>query len=390
MDRFSGTSYGWKPDFEITLIVARLFMAGEIKLAMEGSDLDAKTAADPLTKPVRYKQVSILKRKVADAGSLKRARDLHKDLFAALARDDEDGLVADFRSQLGSWSTGFVSFAPVAAQKHCPGKPSVDTLAARIGKQQGIRDPFEYIEALNKDKEAWLDAGEDVGDLTAFHKQQVATWRKLLDALTLFDANRQALVKDAKAAAGLKELEALRANPAPYSQVNRIDPLVATVQAVNDQLAQDKREAALLSITAKILETQDALDKAHATPELSNQVLLPLQQLKLQVAALSSIPQIMYLQDQASDRIDEAMDAIAAAMPKPVLKVAEPTKTAPGAATGSLPAVLVPLSTGHLTGTAPKPSVTVDAASVSLKTYPWCRLASVSVSSEIVAVSCHC
>ena len=368
-DRFSGTSYGWKPDFEIALIVARLFMAGEIKLSMEGSDLDAKTAADPLTKPVRYKQVSILKRKVADAGSLKRARDLHKDLFAALAREDEDGLVADFRGQLGSWSADLASFAPVAAQKHYPGKPSIDTLAARIGKQQGIRDPFEYIEALNKDKDAWLDAGEDVSDLSAFYKQQVATWRKLLEALMLFDANRQALVKDGKAAAALNALEALRANPKPYSQVSRIDPLVATVQAVNDQLAQDKREAALLSITAKVLETQAALDQAHATPELSNQVLLPLQQLKVQVAALSSIPQIMYLQDQASDRLDEAMEAIAAAMPKPVPKVAEPTKTAPGVSTGNPPAAFAPLTTGPMTGIAPKPSVTVDAAAVSVKTY---------------------
>ena len=100
VDRYSAIPYGWKPDWETVLIIARLFMAGEIKLTLEGSDLDPTSAIDPLTKPARFKQVSILKRKLADAGSLKRARDLHKDLFARLPREDEDGLVADWRAQL--------------------------------------------------------------------------------------------------------------------------------------------------------------------------------------------------------------------------------------------------------------------------------------------------
>ena len=209
-------------------------MAGEIKLTMEGSDHDPKTAADPLCKPVRFKQVAILKRKVADAGSLKRARDVHKDICAALAREDEDGLVADFRTRLAGWDTDLRSFATVAAQKHYPGKTTIDTLTSRIGKRAAIRDPFEFIEALNKDKDVWLDAREDVSDLSAFYKQQVTTWRKLLDVLSVFEANREALLKDAKAAPALKELEALRANAAPYTLINRIDLLLATVQAVND------------------------------------------------------------------------------------------------------------------------------------------------------------
>lgn len=115
----------------------------------------------------------------------------------------------------------------------------------------------------------------------------------------------------------LKELVALRDNAAPYSAVNRIEPLVVAVQAVNDRLAHEKREKALLSIDAKIREVTDAMAKAQANPELCNKVLMPLQQLKTKVAGLSSIPQIMYLQDQAGDRLDEAMDAVAATVPKP-------------------------------------------------------------------------
>jgi len=92
-------------------------------------------------------------------------------------------------------------------------------------------------------------------------------------------------------------------------------------------------------------------------------VLLPLQQLKIQLAAQSSIPQILYLQGQGGDRLDEAMDAIAAAMPKPPLVAAAPAP-ALGPATPAAPP-----STGAAPGAVPKPSQVVRAADLSPKTY---------------------
>ena len=381
VERYSGIPYGWKPDWETVLVIARLFMAGEIKLTLEGADLDAKTALDPLGKPVRFKQVAILKRKLADAGSLMRARDLHKELFSSLAREDEDGLVADWRQQLGDWAQALNGFAPLANQKHHPGKAGIAALLARINKQQAIGDAFEYVEALNRGKDEWLDAGEDMADLGAFYGQQLPTWRKLLEALALFDANREALVKDAKAGAALKELDALRDNASPYAQISRIDPLLAAVLAVNDALAGNKREQALLSIDHKIAEVKQALAQAGATPELSNRVLLPLQTLKTKVAALADIPQILYLQNQAGDRLDEAMEAIgaavtaaAAAVAKAYPKVAAPSAgpvaapltTQDGRAGGISPA---PPPAANPDAAVPKPSQTVHAAHFSPKTY---------------------
>lgn len=45
----------------------------EFASAVEGLELDPASAADPLTKSVRFRQVSILKRKTADATAIKRA-----------------------------------------------------------------------------------------------------------------------------------------------------------------------------------------------------------------------------------------------------------------------------------------------------------------------------
>lgn len=331
VERFAGIPWGWKPEWETVLLVARLFMAGEIKLMLEGNDLDPVSAADPLTKSARFKQVSILKRKTADATTLRRARELYKDLFSQLGRDDEDSLVADYRTRLGEWHTELKSYAHTAATPHHPGKATIEAALARIGQQLAIRDSFAFIEALLAAKDEWQDAADDIHDLVSFYKTQITAWRKLLAALTQFADNAEALNKVPQAATALAELTRIRDNPQPYGQINRIEPLVAAVTTVNEQLAQEKREKALLSIDSKIAVVQKQLTASAATPELSNKALRPLQDLKARIAGLSSIAQILYLQGQGGDAMDDAIALIeaasVAAATAPPPKVASPGDT---------------------------------------------------------------
>jgi len=341
------------------LLVARLFMAGEIKLLLEGSDLDPASAADPLTKSARFKQVSILKRKTADATTLRRARELYKDLFSQLGRDEEDSLVADFRTRLGDWQTDLKSYALTAATPHHPGKTTIDTALARIGQQLAIRDSFAFIEALLSAKDDWQDAAEDIHDLINFYKTQITAWRKLLAALAQFSDNREALNKVPQAATALAELTLIRDNPQPYGQVNRIEPLVASVHTVNEQLAQDKREKALLSIDSKLAVVQKQLHATAAAPELCNKALKPLQDLKTRIAGLSSIAQILYLQGQGDEAMDDAITLIEAAAAKPAPVVASPGDAAKPVQTGQ-PNVPAP---------APKTTRVVRAAEFSNQPY---------------------
>lgn len=362
VDRFAGIPWGWKPEWEIVLLIARLFMAGEIKLMLEGSDLDPASAVDPLTKSARFKQVSILKRKTADASSLKRARELHKDLFQKLGREEEDNLVADFRARLSEWQDGLKSFALTASSTHFPGKPEIETAFARITQTLAIRDSFAFIEALLAAKEAWLDTAEDVHDLVNFYKTQITAWHKLLDGLRAFADNQQALNKVPQAAAALAELTQIRDNPKPYGQVNRIEPLLASVTAVNEQLAQDKREKALLSVDGKIAEVQAKLATAGATADLSNKALRPLQDLKTRIASQTSIAQILQLQEAGGDAMDDAINLInltEAAAAKPAHQAASPGDAAKPLQTGA-PNVPPPVA---------KTTRVIRAAELSCKTY---------------------
>ena len=334
VDRFAGIPWGWKPEWETVLLIARLFMAGEIKLVMEGADLDPAAAADPLTKTARFKQVSILKRKTADATALKRARELYKELFQKLGRDEEDALVADFRARLTQWQTDLNGFTLTASTAHHPGKADMDAALTRINQLLAIRDSFAFIESLLCAKDDWLDTAEDIHDLVNFYKTQIAAWRKLLEGLRAVADNREALNKVPQAAAALTDLTQIRAHPKPYGLVNRIEPLLATVGAVNDQLAHEKREKALLSIDAKVAEVQAKLNASGASSDLSNKALRALQDIKIHIASQSSIAQILYLQSQGGDAMDDAVSLIESAGVKPPHQVAMPGDTATPVQTG--------------------------------------------------------
>jgi hypothetical protein len=364
VDRFSGAPWGWKPEWEIVLLIARLFMAGEIKLVSDNSDLEPGSAVDALTKSVRFKQVSILKRKTADAVQLKRARELHKDLFSKLGRDDEDGLVADFRESLTQWQSKLKEYSHLSTTRHHPGKAVIEQNVLSISKQLAIRDSFEFVEAILANKDEWLDAADDIHDLISFYTTQIATWRRMLDALQRFEPNRPALLKEVAAATALQQLEAIRDNPMPYQQINQIETLIQSVDAVNVKLVDAKREHALLLLEKKIAEVGGALDQAHAQPELRNRALSALQKIKLDIAAQSSIPQIHYLQDQSGSALDGAMDMIAAALsavPKAQpLAVKSPGDHATVINVGSVP----------ITQTVtPKPARVIRAADFSSKSY---------------------
>jgi len=317
---------------------------------------------EPLTKSARFKQVSLLKRKTADAHTLRSARTLYKELFSQLGRDEEDALVADFRTRLGDWRADLKSYALTAATAHHPGKANIEAVLARIGQQLATHGSVAFIEALLASKDDWIDTAEDVHDLVNFYKTQITAWRKLLDGLRAVTDNREALGKVPTAAAALTQLTQIRDNPKPYGQVNRIEPLLATVTAANEQLAQEKREKALLSIDSKIAEVQAKLDATSPSPNLSHQALKPLQDLKTRLASQTSIAQIFYLQGQGGDAMDDAVatiEAAAATVAKPATHAATPGDT------------VKPLSTGQPNVPPPvaKTTKVIRAADLSSKAY---------------------
>jgi len=171
------------------------------------------------------------------------------------------------------------------------------------------------------------------------------------------------LIKDAAAASALSKLEAIRANPNPYGQVNQIEALVTALEKANEVLAAERREKALTSIDAKLAEAAQALDAAQATPDLRNKVLKPLQDLKAQLAGLTSIPRILFLQGRGGELLDEVMDKIAQVQEVPK---APPAPTPPG---GPVKDGEKPPAPAPLPKPTPKPTKVILVADLGGKTY---------------------
>ena len=335
---FSKIPYGWSPDWEIVHLVARLFMGGEIALTMDNTPLNPMAAVEPLTKAVRFRQVSILKRKKTGAVELKKARDLYKDLFASLGAEDEDNLVADFRKKLHGWNEELLGYLVLASQPGYPGKADIQGIQAQIKKQLAVQDSAAFIETLLAAADAWQDAEDDLHDLRGFYDQdkgQIHTWRRMLSGLAVLKDNHEKLLEDPKAATALRELDAIQSNARPYGLISKIEALLATAETANEALAADRRSHALEMIDQKIATVITDLDQIHATPELRNQALHSLQMLRQKVTAESSIPQIYYLQGQASHLLDKALDMVAEQQSKQVQKPEPQPHTAKDSATGT-------------------------------------------------------
>jgi hypothetical protein len=69
--KFSAKPYGW-PEWEVVLLVARLFMAGEIKLIVD-DPMEPRQALDVLTKTTQWRAVRIMKCKLASPEEIEKA-----------------------------------------------------------------------------------------------------------------------------------------------------------------------------------------------------------------------------------------------------------------------------------------------------------------------------
>lgn len=326
--RFTGKPFGWKPESEIVLIVARLFMAGEIKLSFEGSDLDNKSAIDPLTKPAKFGNVAILKRKSADADALRKAKELHKELFKKITGDDEDTIFSDFRANLNTWLDQSNKLLNRASLQFYPGKDTLQNAITKIKQQLNIRDSFEFVEKLNQDKNDWLDFSEDLADIQHFYDVQASVWDSMLKALELAQENHTELEHVPEAQAAIQELKNIRNNTTPWGMVQKITPLVETLKQQNANVIANAYETAKAGIEKAIHEVKQNLVQYNASADLSNQVLMPLQQHLKKVEGITNVARIKLSIEEAHRLADIAIAEIGeATKPKPVQTT--PTSSAP-------------------------------------------------------------
>lgn len=326
VERFARRPYGWG-EWEIILLVSRLFMAGDINLMSDGAALTPKEAIDPLTKQVKWKQVTVLKRKAVGEEELKKARAIGKDIFHVIGPDSEDQLNQFLRENIIAWQDSLNSYKHFAQSGKYPGGSEITNGLKFIQKLLNIHDSFEFFDAFNRAKDDLLDLSDDMQELNGFYTTQKTTWEKLQSCMDgVLKANRQELEKDAVAKKALLRLDEILKAPRPYGLIKEIEGLLATVSAVNATCIGKERESLLGRLEVKISIVAESLEAYKATADIRNQALRPLQDIKKQVQSEESIPNMHYQLNKADDAVDSAIETIE--------KTVEPPK--PGGA-GAIP-----------------------------------------------------
>jgi len=312
VDRFSGRPYGW-PELEVILLTARLFVAGEIKLMVEGAAIFPAEAIEPLSKSVKWKQVKVIKRKAIASQELDISRKLGQQLFGQIGPESEDGLYSFVRDHLSGWGQLLKGYKPLADTGKYPGKSEIDNGCLTIDKLLFIADSYEFFQAFNAKKESLSDLSDDVHEIKDFYTNQRATWEKLQYAVnSVFKPNRQELEKDLSAKQALVRMDEILSVNRPYGMIKEVEGLINTTTAVNDALLDKWRTSTVQALDSKIQKIIETLDQCKADPELRNKALKPLQDIKKHVQLETSIPGIFYQSTMAEDELENALELIEA------------------------------------------------------------------------------
>ena len=316
--RFGRRPYGW-PEWEVVLLVVRLVRKGDISLVIDGATLTNDKIFEAVIAPSKWRRLLVVKRRSVDQGQLQRARHLAKEVFGNIAPDGEEALDAHLRQQLGGWRTHLIQYQPLAEIGNYPGSPEIADALGVIAKLLAESESLGLIARFLERQTDLHDLSDDIHELTNFYDTQRPTWEKLRKAHARFQLNRTWLDKDAIAAAALKRMKDILGAAAPYGMVKDAESLIQTVEGIDTDLVTKRRDPVLQRIDTHIARIEAELDGAQASSDLRNQCLHPLQTLRRQVEAQTSIAHINQAQQGAFEAADEAIDRIEAAS-KPINK----------------------------------------------------------------------
>ncbi|SLM30311.1 conserved hypothetical protein [Desulfamplus magnetovallimortis] len=303
---FSRRPYGW-PEFQVVVLISKLFMAGTINLLLDKNKIRSKDAIPLLTKTPQWKHVQILEKPIVSSAEIKKAQSIGKELFGNLAPDGQDKISDYIKTGLKEWRLPLTTYKTLADTGNYPGKNEIDKCLQSINSILDIHDSFEVIKSFIQKKDDLLDAQEDFQDLQDFYSHQKETWETLLKALDRFKPNRFAIEKDFDANKAFKELCSIASSPSPYLMLKSVSGLISIVDKVNTEQVDDHQKEVLDEIDYKIGHVMNLLNENSADDDFRNRILFPLQNSKKKIAGEFSIPQIAYSVREVQELYEDAL-----------------------------------------------------------------------------------
>lgn len=307
--RFSDRPYGW-PELETALLLVRLYAAGEILFVRGGDAIKHDDLPSTLSETKNWRKITIVQKVTAKVEDVKKARELGKDVFHQMGPETEDGLFAFLRKKLEHQRSCLGRYAELAQDGRYPGKETISDSLSTIKSLLMVDESNKFLERFNENKENLLQLSDDFHDLEHFYESQKPTWDKMLKAEQQFRLNQRQLEQDEEAKKTLDRIKVIRTAAEPYGMVHEVDPLVASIQKVNDKLVSEQRTKSLEVIETQAEAIRQELEAAGDDPTLSSSCLKPLESLKFQVSGQTSLAHITQAEADAVSLKDSAISKI--------------------------------------------------------------------------------
>lgn len=322
--RFTSRPYGW-PEWEIVILVARLFAGGKIRLLQSGARIDLKEAVAPLTKSQQWKQLSIQLSKEIGKEELDRARNIGKELFGEIAPGAPDDLYKHLQEKFDEWKTKLERYKLFAETGKYPGKSEIENGLSILTKLTPIEDHSEFISNFISEETGLKILENDLYDLTEFHDNQKNSWDQLQSKIEAYKKVQQDLESRYGVGNAIKSLREIIQSQKPYSKIKDIHTLQSAVNDAYSSLLSAKKLSATKVLDSHIGQLLEMANSYKTAANISNKALAPLQFIKKEIEQTEDVAQISYLVESGKTRYEEGVDLLEQSL-EPASKTGEPPK----------------------------------------------------------------
>lgn len=307
--RYGNRPYGW-PDMEAILVLARLYVAGEIQFAAGGHPVPRDKVYDTITSQGRWRKTTVERRGSADPKAIQNARQLGKDVFAEMGPDGEDALFEFLRAKALGWKESLSQYKALADTGKYPGKEEIADGLSLLNAILALDESKKFIERFDERRTDLLDLADDFNDLQQFYEHQRPTWERLRAASDKFGLNRLELERDEKASPALRRVGEILTATSPYGLVHETDQLIKTIGDVNDRLVADRRGEALKKLDGLVAAVQGDVERVGEDESLKSACLRPLEGVRTQVAGQESLAHLAQAEAEGIRLRDRALEQI--------------------------------------------------------------------------------
>ena len=305
-DRYANRPYGW-PDMEVMLLLARLFVAGEVQFVSGGAPIPKDKLYEALSSQRKWRNITVVQRATSNPEDVNKARELGRDVFSEMGPDGEEALFEFLKSKLGGRREKLNQYQALANTGSYPGAAEIAGGLSLVKALLTADESNKFLERFNDRKNDLLDLSEAFHDLEQFYEHQRPVWEKLRAASDKFQLNQMELERDESAGPALQRMSEILAAPNPYGLVKEADGLIRAVSEVNDQLLSERRTKALAAIAEQTAQVRAEVTAAGGDDALRDQCVAPLDNLATDVVGQDSLAHINQAEAEALHLKDAAL-----------------------------------------------------------------------------------